>query len=108
MYEPSEPLLHVRRHGTFCSPVRGAAVVVVASLCAVAAVVALGRRGSSNWAAAHPAEAAEATRTAFAAHPAEAATAAPPGYWHGVSLGGWLLMEINPRHANLADKDVRP
>ena len=34
---------------------------------------------------------------------------APVNYWHGVSLGGWLLMEINPSERNPSSSpDVRP
>ena len=33
----------------------------------------------------------------------------PPTKWHGVSLGGWLVMEINPSHAGPdAPVDLRP
>ena len=36
------------------------------------------------------------------------ASPATPGYWHGVSLGGWLLMEINKKQRDSKDgPDVR-
>ena len=31
------------------------------------------------------------------------------GYWYGVSLGGWLLMEVNPfERSAISSPDVRP